>query len=377
MPAGRPMVFDRERMEAFIRENPTKKFREIAAEFGCSIHTASIAYYRTFPDEAPPASRRVVARKAHEQKLRVERQQRREARRQAVLKAAAQFPTASYGEIADYLNEKFYFVSRVISGAGQGPGQGYRRGGATNQDDTMMNHESERVQIVAKSLRENWTLQETGEALGVTRERARQLRSIYKQRFPLPDPIKYLVMQEVADEIGANVSRMRELVQEKNIGRPRGHSQRIFTEAEAKEAQHLYMLSIRRTCEKCQKVFFRAFGGGRWAKTGKSFCSPECQRNFHNRRYIDGIANQLTPETASVWKKLVAALDPNRPPETDFISMKQAKEMTGVSTMQLVYLRYRKILRVQPHPTRKRNGVPHNLYSLSDIQTLKKCMPTK
>lgn len=377
MPAGRPRKYDREKMREFILANPTATFTQIASEFGCSVATASTLYYKFFPEACPPATKRSLERQeAYRQEVQA-REVQRQARKQAVIAYAQEHPSASYAEIATALNERLYYVSRVVKEAGLGPGAGYRRDGSTNQPGSLEDPESDRSKLIEQSLRENWTLKETGAKLGVTRERARQLRRIYISRYPTPEPEANLCVQQVADQIGANSALIRRIVQEKQLGRRRGMSQIIFSEEEAKQVQEAYLQAIRRTCENCGKVFFRASGGGRTRTNHRYYCSKECQSTFHNLRYVRGKADPLTPQTATVWKQLVEVLDPNRPPETEFVTAKQARDLTGASTMQLTYLRYRGIIRTQDHPTRKRMGTPYRLYSKSDIQTLREHMPPK
>lgn len=286
-------------------------------------------------------------------------------RRALLIEYAKNYPDASYEHLAEVFGYKESYVRGIVTTAGYG--RGYHR------DCEIKDPNSERSQIIHFALENGWTLQQLGDKLGVSRERARQLQVAYqKLHGNISCEFYYIGDVEGADQFARKT--LLNFARKEGIGQPRGKASWVFNAEEARTLVVKYRQSITRTCsaEGCSNVFERAAlpQGERY---GRYFCSRECLE-ANRIRWVDQNA-PLTADIASRWKPLLEELDPDRPDDDEYLPLVDAMRLSGASRMQMTYLRYRGVIRTRPAASgRVRAGVPHQDYSKADVLAVKRIL---
>jgi AraC-like DNA-binding protein len=364
---GRPKQFKAKTLAVLAKRFPEISRTELAAKVGCSIGTlyklaeeGGIQLPRRLPK--PPYQ----AKLSHEQ---------RRLRRQKLVAYATVHPQASLGEIAMEFGLSPTTTLQYLKAAGvkmrgrQVRGEDYR-----HPNDSLKDPDSPRCQTLRQGIIQDWTLERIGEALGVTRERARQLRNAYISFYGEPELEPRKPISEIAKDLGFSKGFVYLLSKQHNIGRscgrlPGGGARRRTVNAE--EAQELLRIireQTQRICDVCGRTFLGVGKGP--AKT----CSLPCRKKYHlqRSRQASRLAN-FRPERLTFWKGLIPMLEKHRPPEeTTYLSREEAMSLAGTSAMQLAYLRALNIIRWKPDPSGKnRQGTPYAIYAASDMRIVR------
>lgn len=148
------------------------------------------------------------------------------------------------------------------------------------------------------------------------------------------------------------------------------HGEHYYLEEEVGEICSILPRKHRtRTCllEGCGKEFA--------PKTNKSrFCSKNCRVRYDTRKaHAKGYYTEPPkPSEVTGWYKTLAMLRLGRPSATEtdqeeWLTLSEAKRLTGLSSVIILWLAHRHLISTQPHPTRLWHGRPQTTYSRSDL----------
>mgnify|MGYP001586780410 CR=1 FL=1 len=228
---------------------------------------------------------------------------------------------------------------------------------------------SERVQTVIAMVRRRATLQEVGDAIGVTREGARKVIAKIAQRYgaELLEPNeKVWNVHEAARELGISDYFIKKACDLGKVSfRRRGERIWLLDEAGMKALRQRFSPEGERTtCVVCGKEFFKR-------RTRKS-CSNTCSNELDRRSYEKTVSKEPSLESLrgwrnDVWEKLQSRLPTKH---EEWIGVHEAVLRSGLSPMQINWLGRRRVVATRPHPEAKWrvNGKSITLYAASEIE---------
>ncbi len=229
-----------------------------------------------------------------------------------------------------------------------------------------------RVETIISMTKEKNTLQEIGNVLKVTRERARQLIKIIitkhgKEVFGIDNPL--LTTRKVADILGVLPEVIKRLCNSGEVVcRHRGVNNKgayLINKAELEKLKIHPAITHERLCEVCGEMFVYKYNQG-----SRKACSDKCIKELGCRKLAAYADQEPTLDSLNGWHKdLWQKLQDYLPPESEeYIGLKEAYRRTGLSIMQLVWLRHRNIVTSHPHPSKKWGGRPTMMYVVGEME---------
>jgi hypothetical protein len=190
------------------------------------------------------------------------------------------------------------------------------------------------------------TLQGIAEQFGLTKERVRQITQLHQIAR------RFATVPELMARFGATEHEVTRAIQAAGLHKPRRRRSRniIIADAELDGVVRHLTARIARDCIICGKSF-EVRGRSR-----KRLCSPECFHE-HRRRLRRFTAGQVRPMSEPMRRihELLSA----EPPGTTWISFTEAMRLSGLTKMQLTWLRWRGIIAVVPSGKRSRYSARH------------------
>ncbi len=238
-------------------------------------------------------------------------------------------------------------------------------------DTPLPQAERPRDQLIIERLRQQRTLQEIGDELGVTRERIKQIKNrLISRRGPdiiAPPSDRPLTIAEVAARLEVKAATVYHLVQSGQVpARKRGVRDWLIEPAQIELINTLLAGQAEpertATCHHCQQPF--TYQRTRSAKP-RQYCSRACRTAHRQTRIPD-------PDAFSPWRQELqrqsVAQSAEDSPDEQYLTVTEAGAVTGLSTTQLQYLVTCGILTTVPHATLRWRGQPVMLYRWSDLQ---------
>ena len=229
----------------------------------------------------------------------------------------------------------------------------------------------QRIETITVLKKQRATLEKIGDVLTVTRERARQLinKLEAKEGSVVFTPNELLLTSaEAAAEVGVSQQTVSILCAKGEIPcRRRGNHSRsdYILDHAGLEALKQYVTG---TCCVCGTKFTYD-KKRRLAKT----CSKKCQNQRITQRRQGDVAPEEDLDSLQGWhRELWLKLQKHTiPPDEHWLRWKEALEKSGISVTQLWYLRRRKILFMQPHPTIQWDEKPLMMYAGSEVELVR------
>jgi hypothetical protein len=222
----------------------------------------------------------------------------------------------------------------------------------------MMKPASARNKRILELRSRGLTLQAIAQQFGLTRERVRQLTSRHTlaPRFMTISNLmarfevtRYAILQAVE----AAGLKNRQLQQGRRL---------VFSDRDVNRmVQHLNRQATRE-CIQCGHSFAVRI------RSRKRLCSPECFQEHRKRmRHLPDAQRPMSESIRQIYDLLSA-----EPPGARWVSFSEALQLSGLSKMQLVWLRWRGILACVPTNKRSRFGTPQMLYSARHCEVLRR-----
>ncbi len=233
---------------------------------------------------------------------------------------------------------------------------------------------NDRVQTIITLKKEGASLREIGQRLKKTGERVRQLiQAIIKKHGPevfIPEE-QFWTTAQAARELGR--SRVWIITQCKSGGIPhrrrnnQGRRSTLRLDKGGMEALRNRLL-VKRICPVCQKEFFVSN-----PNSSPTSHSDACRAQATRQRRANLL--QTTPTLTSLqnwhrplWEKLQRhSILPNE----EWMNLKEASNRSGLSRIQVEWLRHRNVLTTKPHPTQTWRGQPVTTYATSELEIAK------
>lgn len=240
--------------------------------------------------------------------------------------------------------------------------------------------ENERVNLVISLVKEGKTLEEIGKILSITRERARQIiekiRRIHGDEvFAVDEKERPLSTKQVAELLNLPIYSVVILFKDGIIPfycRGKNSARRVRkADAEAAKSNPVVQRMQKRetVCIVCRKTFVLEQTG--WAK---KICSLACKKSRDKALSSLRISKPPDESNLRTWKKVLWTKLQSRdlPKNETWISLAEARRRTGLSHMQLIWLRTRKIVKTRPHATRSwRQIKPVSTFASSEMEIVR------
>jgi DNA-binding CsgD family transcriptional regulator len=227
---------------------------------------------------------------------------------------------------------------------------------------------------VVELLKSGATLAEIGEVLHVSRERVRQIREKIRKRYGdrivQPKPQPYVTVREAARQLHTERGPLRKLLLKSGLltKNSRGVWVVLRSHLRLKKVTEHPHVSKKRKCKYCGKTF-------RLKHRAQTVCSVEC--NDARRKGTRQKCFEAEPSEHNLagWHKdLWLRLRDHRPPERDeWLTLGQASERCGLTSIQVNWLRLRKVLRCRPSETQFWRGQQMHLYRASELEIVRQC----
>lgn len=247
---------------------------------------------------------------------------------------------------------------------------------------TWQDVNNERVQTIIAMKKQRATLEEIGNALGLTRERARQLinrivavhgPAVFETDSPL------WTAKEVALKLGVSTKTITRLCTRGEVSsRRRGYARKstyLLGRAELEKLERHPTITRERVCSECGQHFVITP-----SERIRTVCSDECHKEKKQHIWA-GYAHKtptldsLTGWHKDLWRKLQNYTLPNN---EEWIAIGEAVRRTGLNRIQLFWLRHRKLVTTRPDPTRIawRTGKPIMLFAVSEMEIARQAFET-
>ncbi len=227
-----------------------------------------------------------------------------------------------------------------------------------------------RIKKIIALKKKRATLQEIGDQLGVTRQRAQQLvneiideqgEDVFNGR------VKWWTVSEAATKLNAPPSVITELCVASKIECRRRSEKGTYLIGNPgmKQLRAHPRISKRATCVVCHKSFKRSTRGAR------TVCSKKCEQvrweqHRQNYRSKPPTHDSLQGWHKILWEKLQSQVLSSK--KEKWLTLAEAKNKTGFTKEQLYWLRFRKIVTVHPDPVKKWRGQPVLLFAASQME---------
>ena len=246
--------------------------------------------------------------------------------------------------------------------------------------NTLLNLKSPRVQTLITGRRKRLTLEEMRHTLGqvegkvISRQGIQQLvmkitKLHGKEVFDLPIGKRRWTRDEAAAEIGISPGTFAQFCKKKN---GKGRHWRIRT-AEVMRVKRLVAQRKNLPCPICGKSFAHA-----GTVVNKRACSKECARETQRKRYSQLARGKPYVRKPSLWHtKLEKALcNPQKKTgkETWLTVGEAHRTFPALSEMQIIWLRYRRLVRTRRHRTKKWHGRAVATYATRDLLVAEKIL---
>lgn len=220
-------------------------------------------------------------------------------------------------------------------------------------------------------VRNRATLQEIADALGCTRENARQLIKRIRRTYgsaALDPTDSRMTINEVAHMLNAPYATIYALcksgaVQCKPTGRRR---YLISAEGMAALRQHPSITHVH-TCPFCGREYtFKS-------KKARRCKDPACRKAYHALRHKRYATQRASLETLRGWVRTFAErrAQHRNPDDERWVAWAAAKRHAGVTHIQLRWITLRKLITTRPHPTKRWKEKPVTLYAVSELELLR------
>ncbi|MDP2587813.1 MAG: helix-turn-helix domain-containing protein [bacterium] len=230
--------------------------------------------------------------------------------------------------------------------------------------------ENESTQTIIKMVKHRSTLAEIGNRLGLTKERVRQLILLIRQAhgeevFATDNPL--WTSKEVADKLGVTAVRINQICDSGEVTcRRRGSDSGVWLiqESEIDKLEEHHLITGTRTCTICDKTFVYKAGLG-----SRQVCSDKCLEEYHRQRRAAYADQQPSLDSLVGWRKdLWQRLQSHRIPKNEeWLTITSAARRSGLSKMQLRWMRLRNIVTIRPHPVKTWRGQPVATYAASEM----------
>lgn len=228
----------------------------------------------------------------------------------------------------------------------------------------------DRTKMIVGMVRRYATLQNIGDALGVSRERARQLVkkiSAEHGEHLFTSDKTFWTVPEAADELKTSASIISAICSAGEVScRRRG------TIIDRKKGTWLIdsdSLEVLRNHPRVTRQRVCVICGATFSKSDRHglTCSDSCRdKRRLQTRYCH---ERPTPDRLRGWHmELYIRLQSHCLPEHEnWLTIFEAQRRTGLSPMQLFYLRIRNIVTIRPHPAKTWRGKPVATYATSEV----------
>lgn len=247
------------------------------------------------------------------------------------------------------------------------------------------NLDEKAVEKIIGMVRERATLKEVGKVFGVTNEFirivvAKIIEDYGKEVFNVEDP--WLNISEVSDYLGFSPGHVRILYDKYKVPyRKRSDVRKswwLIRKSTMEQLQAKLQADREQevVCTICQCKFTASARKNQVFVCEKKECYAE-----YRRRYRSLLLAKLTEHGPSleslhgwqkeVWKKLRS----HRIPKDEvWLVLKEAARRTGLTVMQVHWLRIRRIVRTKPHLTKTWRGQPAIGYAASEMKVIRQVM---
>lgn len=236
--------------------------------------------------------------------------------------------------------------------------------------------EDQRISIIIALVKQRATLEKIGKKIGRTTERARQLiKQIVQQKgrkvFKTKNPLR--TAREMAKKIGTTAKIINQICANGEVAcKRRGDSIKSIWLIRASEIKNLKahpLIKRQRICVICKKTFVY-----KYVQENKQTCSQECSKEFSRQRRAAYADQEPTLESIEGWRKdLWQRLQSHCIPKDEkWLKISEASKYTGLSEMQLKWLRHRNIVTIKYDPSRTWRGKPMTIYAASEMEIARK-----
>ncbi len=233
---------------------------------------------------------------------------------------------------------------------------------------------SKEFQQVVELLKSGATLAAIGDVLHVTRERVRQIREKIRKRYgdrvvePRPQP--YVTVREAARQLGTDPGPLRKLLQQNGLltKNDRGTWVVLRSHLRLKKVTEHPHVTQRQKCKYCGKTF-------RLKHRAQQVCSARCIQAHRQESRQRTLASSPAEDNLAGWhKELWLRIQRHRPPEQDqWLTLTQASARCGLTSIQVNWLRLRKVLNCGRSETLFWRDQPVHLYRASEIDIVRQC----
>jgi hypothetical protein len=201
------------------------------------------------------------------------------------------------------------------------------------------------------------SLEAIGQQYGLTRERVRQIVS--QQAITR----RFTTVSDLMTRFGVERYEVDRAMKVAGLSRkPRQGSRYVLSDADVAKITEILGRPEDRRCLICGRSF-----EGRVHRS-RRFCSPECFHQYQRQNRQSGLRNNAMSATTRQIQELLAA----EPPGSTWLGFLEAVRVSGMTRMQMCWLRYRRLIACKPRKEKGRSGKPQMLYSARHCEALRR-----
>jgi hypothetical protein len=209
------------------------------------------------------------------------------------------------------------------------------------------------VQLRSRGL----TLKAIGQQFGITRERVRQIVSRY------PITRRLATVPDLMARFGVKRYEIQRAMKRAGLGRrPRRGNRYVLSDADVATIAAILSRQEDRKCLICGRSL-----EGR-VRRSRRFCSLECFHQYRRQKR----QSQPSKFGKSARTRRIQQLLASEPPGSNWVTLKLAARLSGMSRNQLSWLRWRGLIACVPSKMRSRSGGPRMLYSARHCELLRR-----
>ncbi len=230
--------------------------------------------------------------------------------------------------------------------------------------------ENERTKTIIHLVKRRASLAEIGKAVGITRERARQIIALitreHGEQVFAPDE-EIWTASEAACELNTSPVVVHKICAAGEIPcRRRGCDNRgawLIAEDGMELLRKHRLITRERTCVVCGTVFIAN-------RMHAIVCSRECSDKRQRQLSANYATGKPTLRSLQGWRRdLLRRLESHRiPQDEEWLTVTEAEQRTGLSTMQIIWLHRRRIVTIRPDPVKTWRGRPVVTYAASELE---------